>query len=165
MTKITVSWKTSTIRKDTWRHQAYSGASDCGMVTPMRRMEAILVIFVLAAMPVLLLTAGTDAGAEGCGRYCCPRRAALNSPMSHSTKAEKGAESMCHHGELGHMLECGMKSGHGMFEYTLIGPIPPTFLSPFATLAAPEISRQGFDRQDESATPGIMIIPFKPPRS
>jgi hypothetical protein len=135
------------------------------MVTPMRRMEATLVIFVLAAMPVLLLTAGTDGGAEGCGRYCCPRRAAHDSPMSHSTKAEKGAESTCHHGEVGHMLECGMKSGHGAFEFTLIAPIPPTFLSPSAILAAPEISRQGIDRQDESAKPGILTIPFKPPRS
>lgn len=71
----------------------------------------------------------------------------------------------CHHGESGHMIECGMKSGQGTLEYASLAPIPPTVLSSSAKLAAPEICRHDFEQHDEFATPGILTAPFEPPRS
>ena len=130
----------------------------------MRRGEAILVIVALLAMPLVLL-AGTGAGAGGCGRYCCLPHAAQNSPMSPSENARQTSEMACHRGKLGHLLGCGMNSRRGSSDVALLAPIPPTLLSTSAKLAAPEILRQAFDRQDESSTAGIFTAPFQPPRS
>jgi hypothetical protein len=131
----------------------------------MRRWEAIFVIVALIAMPLVLL-AGSMAGcAEGCCRCCCQPHAAHNSPMSRPMKTAKSVDMACQHGGLGHVLECRLKSEHGTPEYAFFAPIPPTLLSLSTKVAAPEISRHEFDRQDESATPGILTTPFLPPRS
>jgi hypothetical protein len=131
----------------------------------MRRWEAILAICALVAAPLALLSGSTAGGPEGCGRFCCLPHGAHNSPIPHPVKTEKKAEMACHHGETGHMLECGMKSGNGPLEYAFAAPIPPTVLSASAKLAVPEISRQEFYCLDEFATPGILTAPFEPPRS
>jgi len=133
----------------------------------MRRVQAILVIVALLATPLALLARADDSGMADCNGMCClPHGTHHHAPTRNTAPASHDEEMACHHGALGHMMQCSMKSGQHRMDYGLLAPFPPAQTSVFASIAQPKASRFGnpqFPAGNLSA--GFLAGPFQPPRS
>jgi hypothetical protein len=133
----------------------------------MRRVQAILVIVALLATPLALLARANDSGMADCNGMCClPHGGHHHSPARNSAPASREAEMACHHGALGHMMECSMKSGRPPVDYGLLAPFPPAQTSGVASINPPKVSligRSQFPNGNLSA--GFLAGPFQPPRN
>jgi hypothetical protein len=126
----------------------------------MRRAQAILVILTLAALPLVMLA--RPSASTGCDGMCCVRHRA------HSPASGAGSESpemSCHHGALGDMFECGMKSNSHALDFSALAPIAPTRLSSLMTLLPPPISRSTVVQTTQNAAVGFLPDLFEPPRA
>jgi len=123
----------------------------------MRRAQAILIIVALLATPLALLARSSAGGMSGCTGMCCP---------THGTHAARvlHEKMLCHHGNLGHVLECTMTSRHHGVDYSLIVPVAPTAPSTIAFVGIPDVSRAVPAQLYEVASFGFLSTPFKPPR-
>ena len=120
----------------------------------MRRAQAILVIVALLATPLALLARGVNGEASECTSMCC---------LPHGHHAGQHKEMGCQHGEIGHVFECTMKSGHHT-DYGLISPIVPTVPSAIAFLAIPDAHSDIIGQFREISAAGLLSVPFQPPR-
>jgi len=120
----------------------------------MRRAQSILVIVALLATPLALLARGVDGEASECNSMCCL-------PHGHHAAQHSGME--CQHGELGHVFECTMTSGHHT-DYGLNAPIVPTAPSAITSIATPDVNRGILVSFDERYAPGFLSAPYQPPR-
>src|ERR1700729_2166523 len=100
----------------------------------MRRAQAILVIVALLATPLALLARSAAGSMSGCAGMCCPAHGAHAARVLHE-------KMLCHQGELGHVFECAMTSGHHGVDYGLIVTVAPTAPSAIASVGIPDISR------------------------
>jgi hypothetical protein len=136
-------------------------------VMTMRRVEAILLIAALLALPLALLGSGSSNGM--CDNYCCllhGHHMAQTQIPNYSMDEEKPGEGMaCHRGALGVFSNCSMKSNSHEMDYTILAPLPPTNLSSTATLVLPVVSRQISVVSSQSPNSGFISIPFEPPRA
>jgi hypothetical protein len=132
----------------------------------MRRAQAILVIVALLATPLALLARASDPGMPDCNGMCCLPHGSHHSPARHSSPAPEQKEMTCHHGDVGHMMECSMKSGQHRMDYGLLAPYPPARTSALASLIAPKLSRlTGSLLFAGDLSAGFLAGPFQPPRS
>jgi uncharacterized protein involved in copper resistance len=128
------------------------------MFGPMRRAQAILVVLTLAALPVVMLAHTTQHA--GCDGMCCVRHRA------HSTASSGESQEMsCHHGAMGHMFECGMKSNQHSLDFGAIAPIGPTRFSSMINLWPPAIYRSLIERATRNSSAGFLPDFFEPPRA
>jgi hypothetical protein len=123
----------------------------------MRRAQAILVIVALLATPLALLARSAAGSMSGCAGMCCPTHGSHAARVLHE-------KMLCHHGELGHVLECTMTSGHHGVDYGLIVPVAPTAPSAIASVGIPDLSRAVTAQLHEAAASGFLSTPFQPPR-
>ncbi len=126
----------------------------------MRRAQAIFVVLMLAALPLVMLAQTGQAPA--CDGMCCVRHPA-HAPGSHSTPQPEGMS--CHHGVAGHMFECGMHSKQQHPQVALMAPLPATMLSDLAALPLPALNRESLVQTTQIIFPGFLSIPFEPPRA
>jgi hypothetical protein len=132
----------------------------------MRRAQAVLVIVALLATPLALLARASDPGMPDCNGMCCLPHGSHHSPVRHSSPAPQQEAMACHHGAVGHMMECSMKSGQHRMDYGLLAPMPPATSSAFVELDAPEISRPFYSQFPPAhLAAGFLANPFQPPRS
>jgi hypothetical protein len=133
----------------------------------MRRVQAILVIVALLATPLALLARANDSGMPDCNGMCClPHGGQHHSPARNTTPASHEEEMACHHGALGHMMDCSMRSGQPRMDYGLIAPFPPAQTSVVASIDQPKLSRlAGSQFPAFSLSAGFLAGPFQPPRS
>jgi hypothetical protein len=133
----------------------------------MRRVQAILVIVALLATPLALLARADDTSRADCNGMCClPHGGHHHLPARDTAPASHEEEMSCHHGALGHMMECSMRSGQPHMAYGLIAPFPPARTSVPAFIDQPRVSRLArshFPAFNLSA--GFLTGPFQPPRS
>jgi hypothetical protein len=133
----------------------------------MRRVQAILVIVALLATPLALLARAVDPGMPDCNGMCClPHGGHHHSPVKNTAPASPEDEMACHHGAIGHMMDCSMSSGQPRMDYGLIAPFPPARTSMLAFIDQPRASRlirSQFPVFNLSA--GFLAGPFQPPRS
>jgi hypothetical protein len=133
----------------------------------MRRAQAILVIVALLATPLALLARANDSGMADCNGMCClPHGGHHHSPALTPSQQPQKHDMDCHHGALGHMMECSMRSGQPRMDYGLLAPLPPAQASGVASVIPPEVSSIGnpqFPAVNLSA--GFLSGPFQPPRS
>jgi len=133
----------------------------------MRRVHAILVIVALLATPLALLARANDSGMADCNGMCClPHGGHHHSPARNTAPASHEEEMACHHGALGHMMECSMRSGQHRMDYGLLAPLPPAQTYGIASINPPKVSRissSPFPTGNLSA--GFLAGPFQPPRS
>jgi hypothetical protein len=133
----------------------------------MRRVQAIFVILALLATPLALLARAEESGMADCDGMCClPRGGHHHSPARTPAQQPPMDGTDCHHGALGHVMECSMRSGQQRMDYGLIAPFPPAQTSVLASLDRPKVSRPAnlqFPADDLSA--GFLAGPFQPPRS
>ena len=123
----------------------------------MRRAQAILVVLTLATLPVVMLAHTSEPA--GCDGMCCVRHRA------HSTASSGESQEMsCHHGAMGHMFECGMKSNQHSLDFGAIAPIGPAKLSSLMSLAPPSLSRSDFAQAAHNSASGFLPDFFEPPR-
>jgi hypothetical protein len=143
------------------------GGGGCGRIFAMRRVQAILVIAALLATPLALLARAVDPGMPECNGMCClPHGGHHKSPAPNTAPASHEEEMACHHGALGHMMECSMRSGQPRMDYGLLAPFPPAHASVVMSLDRPRVSRfasSQFPAGNLSA--GFLAGPFQPPRS
>jgi hypothetical protein len=143
------------------------GGGGCGRIFAMRRVQAILVIAALLATPLALLARAVDPGMPDCNGMCClPHGGHHKSPAPNTAPASHEEEMACHHGALGHMMECSMRSGQPRMDYGLLAPFPPAHASVVMSLDRPRVSRfasSQFPAGNLSA--GFLAGPFQPPRS
>src|ERR1700722_4790147 len=123
----------------------------------MRRAQTILVIIALLATPLALLARSVAGCMSGCAGICCPAHGSHAARVLHK-------KMLCHPGELGHVFECTMTSGHHGIDYGLIVPIAPTAPSVIASVGIPEVSRAVTAQLLEVASSGFLSTPFQPPR-
>jgi hypothetical protein len=123
----------------------------------MRRAQAILVIVALLATPLALLARSAAGSMSGCAGICCPTHGSHAAHVLHE-------KMLCHHGELGHVLECTMTSGHHGVDYGLIVPVAPTAPSAIASVGIPDVSRAVTAQLLEVAASGVLSTLFQPPR-
>jgi hypothetical protein len=123
----------------------------------MRRAQAILVIVALLATPLALLARSAAGSMSGCAGMCCPAHGSHAARVLHE-------KMLCHHGELGHVFECTMTSGHHGLDYGLIVPVAPTAPSAIASLGIPNVSRVVAAQLYEVASTGFLSTLFQPPR-
>jgi hypothetical protein len=132
----------------------------------MRRAQAILVIVALLATPLALLARANDSGMADCNGMCClPHGGHHHSPARTPSQQPQKDDMDCHHGALGHMMECSMRSGQPRMDYGLLAPLPPAQASGVASVIPPEVSSIGnpqFPAVNLSA--GFLSGPFQPPR-
>ena|SRR5271155_4071616 len=125
----------------------------------MRRAQAIFVVLMLAALPLVLLAQTGEAPA--CDRMCCVRHTA-HAPGPHGTSQPEGMS--CHHGVADHLFQCGMNSKRPP-AVALLAPLPPTMMSAIAALPLPTQSRHSLVQNTQPAFSGFLSAPFQPPRS
>jgi len=132
----------------------------------MRRVQAIFVIVALLATPLALLARADDSGMADCNGMCClPHGGHHHSPARTPAQQRPMDDMDCHHGALGHMMECSMRSGQQRMDYGLLAPFPPAQTSVVTSLDRPKVSRLAnlqFPVGDLSA--GFLAGPFQPPR-
>ena len=133
----------------------------------MRRVQAILVIVALLATPLALLARADDSGMAACNGMCClPHGGHHASPARRSAPASHEEDMACHHGALGHMMECSMRSGQPRMDYGLLAPFPPAQTSVVTSLARPKVSRLANSHfPDGNLSAGFLADTFEPPRS
>jgi hypothetical protein len=138
----------------------------CARLFAMRRAQAILVIVALLATPLALLARANDSGMPDCNGMCCLPHGSHHSPARNPSPAPQQEEMACHHGAVGHMMECSMKSGQHRMDYGLLAPLPPATSSAFVSLDAPKLSRLPNSRfPAANLAAGFLANPFQPPRS
>ena len=120
----------------------------------MRRAQAILVIVAMLATPLALLARGVNGDASECSSMCC---------LPHGHHAAQHKQMECHRAEMGHCLECTMKSGTHS-DYGLLAPIVPTVPSAVAFLAIPDNGREILAPFGELSAAGLVSVLFQPPR-
>jgi len=120
----------------------------------MRRAQAILVIVAMLATPLALLARGVNGDASECSSMCC---------LPHGHHAAQHKQMECHRAEMGHCLECTMKSGTHS-DYGLLAPIVPTMPSAVAFVAIPDVSGDILCLFSEISAAGFVFVPFQPPR-
>jgi len=126
----------------------------------MRGAQAIFVVLMLAALPVVMLGHTTEP--VGCDGICCIRHRAHSTASSGESQAK---EMSCHHGAMGHMFECGMKSNGRVLDFGAIAPIGPTRLSSMVNLWPPAISRSPVVQATRNSSSGFLPDFFEPPRA
>jgi hypothetical protein len=126
----------------------------------MRRSQAILVVLMLAALPLVMLAQTSEEPA--CGGMCCVRHAQHSSGLASSAQSEVMS---CQRGAAQHLLNCCVKSKHRNPEIGLLAPIPPTLLSPLAQLLPPPVSRPTLARLAQYPISRSLPDVFEPPRS
>lgn len=133
----------------------------------MRRVQAILVIIALLATPLALLARADDSGMADCNGMCClPHGGHHHSPARNASPEPQQQEMACHHGALGHMMECSMRSGHHRMDYGLLAPFPPAQTSVVTSLDRPKVSRLANSHfPDGKLSAGFLAGTFQPPRS
>jgi hypothetical protein len=143
------------------------GGGGCGRIFAMRRVQAILVIVALLATPLALLARADDAGMADCNGMCClPHGGHHHSPARNTAPASQKEDMACHHGALGHMIECSMRSGQPRMDYGLLAPFPPAQTSAVTSLDCPRLSRfANLQFPAGNLSPGFLAGPFQPPRS
>jgi hypothetical protein len=143
------------------------GGGGCGRIFAMRRVQAILVIVALLATPLALLARADDTGMADCDGMCClPHGSHHHAPARNSSPEPQNDDMACHHGALGHMMECSMRSGQPRMDYGLLAPFPPAHASVVMSLDRPRVSsfaNSQFPAGNLSA--GFLAGPFQPPRS
>ncbi len=142
------------------------GGAACVRLSSMRRAQAILVIVALLATPLALLARANDSGMPDCNGMCCLPHGSHHSPARNPSPAPQQEEMACHHGAVGHMMECSMKSGQHRMDYGLLAPYPPAKTSALASLIVPAVSRITDSRPCAgNLSAGFLAGPFQPPRS
>jgi hypothetical protein len=145
----------------------YSAGAAVVEFSAMRRVQAILVIVALLATPLALLARAVEPGMPDCNGMCClPHGGHHQSPVRNSSPEPQKDDVACHHGALGHIMECSMRSGEQRMDYGLIAPFPPGRTSTLAFIEQPKASRfanSQFPAGNLSA--GFLAGPFQPPRS
>ena len=133
----------------------------------MRRAHAILVIVALLATPLALLARAVDPGMPDCNGMCClPHGSHHHSPARNSSPEPSKDDMACHHGAVGHMMDCSMRSGQQRMDYGLIAPFPPARTSVVASIDRPKVSRRaGSQFPAVNLSAGFLAGPFQPPRS
>lgn len=159
-----LSWRCSAARV---RVAVYQARAPVVESRAMRRVQAILVIVALLATPLALLARAKDAGMADCDGMCClPHGAHHHSPARNTAPASHDEEMACHHGALGHMMECSMRSGQHRMDYGLLAPFPPSHTSASAAIVRPRVSRIGNSQLPAgNLSAGFLAGPFQPPRS
>jgi hypothetical protein len=134
---------------------------------PMRRAQAILVIVALLATPLALLARADDSGMADCNGMCCLTHGGHHhSPARNTAPVPHPEDRDCHHGALGHRMDCSMRSGQPRMDYGLLAPFPPAQTSEVTAINPPKVSRYAhshFSAGNLSA--GFLAGPFQPPRS
>jgi hypothetical protein len=132
----------------------------------MRRVQAILVIVALLATPLALLARAADPGMPDCNGMCClPHGVHHHSPVKNTAPASQ-EEMACHHGALGYMMDCSIRSGQQRMDYGLIVPFPPVRTSVVVSIDRPKVSRlAGSQFPAFNLSAGFLAGPFQPPRS
>jgi hypothetical protein len=113
----------------------------------MRRLQAILAMAALLALPLAPLAWGMACESARGPMLCCPMQGSHSHP---------GKPMLCH---------CAGKSQKQMPDVGLIAPIPPATPAAFARLIAPENSRRACSSPLQSSAPGFFSAPFEPPRA
>jgi hypothetical protein len=133
----------------------------------MRRMQAILVIVALLATPLALLARAVDPAMPDCNGMCClPHGAHHHSPARNDSPASQLDDMACHHGPVGHIMDCTMKPGQQRMEYGLIAPFPPGRTSSLTFIDQPKVSRLPNSQYPaENLSAGFLAGPFQPPRN
>jgi hypothetical protein len=133
----------------------------------MRRVQAILVILALLATPLALLARANDSGMADCNGMCCLPHGVHHHPPARIPSQQPQQEEMaCHHGALGHMMECSMRSGQQRMDYGLLAPLPPAQTSAVTSLHRPKASRVAHSQfPSVNLSAGFLAGPFQPPRS
>jgi hypothetical protein len=133
----------------------------------MRRAQAILVIVALLAAPLALLARANDSGMSDCNGMCClPHGGHHHAPARTPSQPHPKDDMDCHHGALGHMMECSMRSGQSRVDYGLLAPFPPARASTLASVDPPKVSRIGNSQLPPgNLSSGFLCGPFQPPRS
>ena len=133
----------------------------------MRRVQAILVIVALLATPLALLARADDSGMADCNGMCClPHGGHHHSPARNAATEPQQQEMACHHGTLGHMMKCSMRSRLPRMDYGVLAPLPPAQTSVVRSLDRPKVSRLANSHfPDGNLSAGFLTGPFQPPRS
>ena len=132
---------------------------------PMKRAQAILLIFTLFAAPFALLARATFGMGSDCGNLCClPHRS--HTGHMHDARSQSKAEGMaCHHQDGSEAAFCAMKAGHRPMDFGFFAPLAPTTPSASANLALPRLARSAIAQSSASFFLGFPFAPFQPPRS
>jgi hypothetical protein len=116
----------------------------------VRRLQAILAIVALLAVPLALFARG-----EACQRTECPCCAA-HASQNH------GKRMSC--SQCSGQGKCGMSTPAAP-DYGLNAPMAPTAPESLATLPEPDAARYNVLYRAQSIAPGFTSAPFNPPRS
>ena len=134
----------------------------------MRRAQAIFVIVALLSTPLALLAHAVDPSMPDCNGMCCLPHHSHHSPApASSSSPESQHEDMaCHHGAVGHLMDCSMKSGQHHMDYGMVAPFPPARLSTLAPMDVPKVLRfANSPLPAGNLSAGFLAGPFQPPRS
>ena len=126
----------------------------------MRRVQAILAIIALLAVPLALFARG-----EACQKTECPICAARESSDQGKGDHGKGDQSKgasC--SRCGGQGKCGMGTPAAP-DYGVNSPMAPTTPEALVTLPEPRAARQDVLYRTQSIAPGFTSAPFNPPRS
>ena len=131
---------------------------------PMKRAQAILLVFALFAAPLALLARASAGMGSECGKLCClphgPHTAHLQ-----DARGQSNLEGMaCHHKDARQAVFCGMKAGHHPIGFGLMAPLAPTTPSASASLVLPVPARTVIALSDALSYLGFPSTPFEPPR-
>jgi len=132
---------------------------------PMKRAQAILLVFTLFAAPFALLARATFGMGGDCGNLCClPHQS--HTGHVHEARSQSKAEGMaCHHQDGSDAAFCAMKAGHRPMDFGFFAPLAPTTPSARASLALPRSARSAIAQSSSPFFLGFRTAPFEPPRS
>ena len=132
---------------------------------PMRRAQAILLVFALFAAPLALLARASSGMGSECGNLCCLPHGSQTAHLHHDQAQSKAVGMACHHKDSSKATFCAMKAGHHPLDYGFLAPLVPTMPSAFASLVLPLPARATIGQSVDSLRVGFMLVPFEPPRS
>jgi hypothetical protein len=113
----------------------------------MRRLQAILAIAVLLALPLAPLAWSMACEASAAPMMCC---------LPHGAHSQGGKPMYCH---------CAGKSQSHPPDVGLVAPIPPVTISALAKILAPADARVSLSAFSQSGAAGFLSAPFEPPRA
>jgi hypothetical protein len=111
------------------------------------RAPIAVVILALLATPLALLARARACESASCTVMCC---------LPHSSHSQAGVGMACH---------CSTKSGKQLPDFGRIAPIAPTTPEEFASVDAPDRSRQPLRSLSPSIAQGFASTPFNPPKA
>jgi hypothetical protein len=127
----------------------------------MRRVQAILAVLTLAALPLVPLAQASQI--SGCKHRCaCCLRQGMHSVDSGHGMDRK--TMYCQRHTDGRECCCGMMSPQNELRVVL-APIPPTLVSSLRALAPPSASLSAVARAALRPAPGFSPDLFEPPRA